>query len=357
MLARCPLPWHRKLGFPTGILEIDYLMDVFSFMLRRCAALLLFLTACVALRGQTCLTAGDMDEPTKTALINTAQNYFQMVAGGDAASLRQNAIPSLAGDFSNVETAIKDNQSSFSGMKGIPRSPFLLQADWPSGQDHSGEFLCGVFGPNGQTAESAVFQIPNLPAGSYGIVTMDVGTGKGPFAVTFVLEKQAGGWKLGGLYIKQLQAAGHDGNWFAQRARDFKAKGKNQSAWLYYQQARELLVPVPFMSTQATDKLYDEAQTVKPADVPPSTLVANGKTFNLTALFPLPVGNDMDLVVKYQSPSVANTAQTFQDNMAVMKALLAKYPELRDAFDGIVARAVEPSGRDYGSMQAMKAVQ
>jgi hypothetical protein len=37
-----------------------------------------------------------------------------------------------------------------------------------------------------------------------------------------------------------------------------------------------------------------------------------------------------------------------------MTALLVKYPELRDAFDGIVARAVEPSGRDYGSLLPMK---
>ena len=323
----------------------------------RLGALLFFAAVSTSVHGQTCLTTSDMDDATKTALGNTAQNYFQMVASGDAASLKQNAIPSLAADFSGIENAVRDNQSSFSGMKPVPRVPFLLQADGASTQDHGGEFLCGVFGPNGQTADSAVFQIPNLPAGSFGIVTLDVGTGKGPFAVTFVLEQQGNAWKLGGLYIKQVQAAGHDGNWFAARAREFKAKGKNQSAWLYYQQARELLVPVPFMSTQITDKLYDEAQTIKPADAPPSNLTANGKTFSLTALFPLPVGNEMDLVVKYQSPSVANSTQTYQDNMAVMKALLAKYPELREAFDGIVARAVEPSGRDYGSMLAMKAVQ
>jgi hypothetical protein len=40
--------------------------------------------------------------------------------------------------------------------------------------------------------------------------------------------------------------------------------------------------------------------------------------------------------------------------MAVMKALITKYPELRDAFAGIVARAVDPSGRDYGSLLPMK---
>jgi hypothetical protein len=40
----------------------------------------------------------------------------------------------------------------------------------------------------------------------------------------------------------------------------------------------------------------------------------------------------------------------------VIKALVAKYPELRAAFAGVVARAVEPSGRDYGTLLPMKDV-
>jgi len=66
------------------------------------------------------------------------------------------------------------------------------------------------------------------------------------------------------------------------------------------------------------------------------------------------VGRGFDLVVKYQSADVSDTGKTFQDNLAVMKALLARYPEFRDGFGGIVVRAVEPSGRDYGSMLPMK---
>jgi hypothetical protein len=108
------------------------------------------------------------------------------------------------------------------------------------------------------------------------------------------------------------------------------------------------------MSTLVTDKLYDESQTAKPSDLPPSDLASGGKTFKLTSLFPLAVGSDLDLVVKYQSPDVSNSTQTFQDNMTVMKGLVAKYPEFREAFAGIVARAVETSGRDYGSLMAMK---
>jgi hypothetical protein len=31
-----------------------------------------------------------------------------------------------------------------------------------------------------------------------------------------------------------------------------------------------------------------------------------------------------------------------------------KYPEFRNGFTAVIARAVEPSGKDYGTMLAMK---
>ena len=304
-------------------------------------------------RAQSCLAAGDMDEATRAALVNTAKRYFDMAARGDSAALRQNAIASVASDFSGIETAVKDNQANFAGAQATPRPPFLLQAEGPAPPERA-EFLCGVFGKSGQTPDSAVFVIPNLPPGNYALTTLDVTGSKGNFTLSFVLQQQGTNWKLGGFYAKPAQIAGHDGNWFAGRAREFKAKGQTHNAWLYYLEARELLVPVPFMSTMMTDKLYDESQSVKPADLPPLNLTAGSRTFKVTQLFPLPVGQNLDLVMKYESADVSNSARAFQDNTTVMKALLAKYPEFRDAFDGVVARAVEPSGRDYGSLLAMK---
>jgi hypothetical protein len=78
------------------------------------------------------------------------------------------------------------------------------------------------------------------------------------------------------------------------------------------------------------------------------------KTYWLTEIFPLAVGSDLDLVVKYQVADVSDTTATFRENQAVLKALLAKFPEFRDAFAGVVVRAVEPSGRDYGTLVGMK---
>jgi hypothetical protein len=303
--------------------------------------------------AQTCLTTSDMDEATASALVGTATRFYDMAARADTASLRQNAIASLASDFSGIENAVRENQANLTGIRPVARPPFLLKAEGTTPLERA-EFLCGVFGAQGQTRDSAVFVIPNLPPGNYGIVTLDAASPQGAYTVSFVLQQQGNDWKLGGFYAKPAQIAGHDGAWFASRAREFKSKGQLRNTWFYFGEARELLVPVPFMATATTDKLYDEMQAVKPADLPPLDLAAGAKTFKVTDLFPVPVGHDFDLVVKYQSADVSDTGKTFQDNLAVMKALLSKYPECRDGFAGIVVRAVEASGKDYGSMLPMK---
>jgi hypothetical protein len=297
-----------------------------------------------------------MDAGTRSSLEAAGRQYFDWTGKGDVASMRQNAIPALASDFGGIEAAVSDNKANFAGVQATVRPPYLLQAE---GKENLGraEFLCGVFGKGGQTGNSAVFVIPNLPPGEYGVVIMDVAA-KVPATLSVVLQKVGANWKLGGYYARPSQVGGHDGAWFLERARAFKAKGQNRNAWLYYSKARELMSPVPFMSTLQTDKVYDEAQSLQPSDAPsaesPVEISGGGKVYRVTSIFPVGVGNDVDLVVKYQSPSVANTAQTYQDNLAAIHALVAKYPEYRDGFSAIIARAVEPSGRDYGTMLAVK---
>ncbi len=328
--------------------NIRYSIDIAKWL----PALMISISA-IAAPAQTCMTAGDMDQAAAAALKSTATRFYDMASRGDSASLRQNAITGLASNFSGIENAVKDSQANLSGVPGTPRPAYLLKAEGSAPLERA-EFLCGVFGAHGQTQDSAVFIIPNLPPGNYGIVTLDAVSAQGAYTVSFVLQQQGNEWKLGGFYAKPAQISGHDGAWFVDRAREYKTKGQLRNAWFYFGEARELLVPVPFMATATTDKLYDEMQTVKPTDLPPLDLVAGAKTFKITDLFPVAVSHDLDLVVKYQSADVSDSGKTFQDNIAVIKALLAKYPEFRDAYAGIVVRAVEPSGRDYGSMMAMK---
>jgi len=324
-----------------------------------CASLLVLVLAEAASesQAQSCQTAADMNDSTRAALETAARRYFDLTAKGDSAGLRQNAITSVAADFSGIETAVKDNQAAFAGAQVTARPPFLLQAEGTAPIARA-EFFCGVFGKNGQTANSAIFVLNDLAPGNYGVVIQDVASSKGAYTFSLVLEQQGSDWKLGGFYAKPAQAAGQDAKWFIEHARGFKAKGQMHDAWFYYQEARDLLAPLPFMSTQATDKLYDESQDLQPSDLPASgnavDLPAGPKTYKLTSLFPLGVGGDLDLVVKYQAADISNNNQTYQENLAVIGALVAKYPELRDAFAGVVARAVDPSGHDYGTLLAMK---
>lgn len=327
------------------------------------AALALLAFSASSVTAENCLTSSDMDAATRIALTSAALRDFDLVAKGDAASLRQSAITSLAADFSSIEATVKDNQSALAGSKAEARPPFLLEAEGTSPILRA-EFYCGVFGRNGQTRDSAVFTLNNLPPGKYGVVILDVPSTKGAYMVSLILERQTSDWKVGGLYIKAAQPAGHDSDWFAARARDFQTKGQMHNAWLYSLEALSLGSPLPFLSTAATDKLYDESQKLHPADFPGDGksvdlsvgTAAAPANYRLTALFPEIVGNDLDLIVKYQAADVSNTTQAYQNNVAVMKALVGKYPELRDAFAGVVARAVDPSGRDYGTLMAMKEI-
>lgn len=317
------------------------------------------ISAHVRAYAQTCQSDADMDASVRNAVEAAANRYFEMSARGDTAGLKQNSIAAVAASFAGIDAAVKENQGAFTGAKATVRSSFLLTADGPQPLPRA-EFLCGVFGKTGQTRDSAVFVLNNLPPGKYGVTILDATGGKTPITMTLtlILQQVSADWKLAGFFPRSSQAAGHDAAWFLEHARDFKAKSRNHNAWLYLREAIALSTPVDFMSTLATDNLYDELQAVQPSDLPANgntaDLSAGGKTYRLTEVFPLAVGNDLEVVVKYQSADVSDTAHAFQENTAVIKALVTKFPELRDAFASVVARAVDPSGRDYGTMLAMK---
>jgi hypothetical protein len=308
----------------------------------------------VSAYAQSCQTSSDLDDATRSALTAAGQRYFAMAAKGDAASMRQNSIPSLASDFGGIEATVKDHERDLAAAQATLKGAFLLDGSTPS--PHA-EFYCGVFGKTGQTANSAVFYLDNLPAGKYGVVLFDANSPQGRTMFSLILQQVGVDWKLAGLYVKPGQVAGHDSNWFLTRAREYKAKGQTHNAWFFFTQARLLVSPLPFMGTLATDKIADEAQSVQPSDLPVGKTVdlpAGAATYKLISIFPQPVGNDLDLIVKYQAADISNSNQTYSSNVTVIKAIATKYPEVHDAFAAIVARAVDPTGRDYGTLLAMK---
>jgi len=308
--------------------------------------------------AQSCQMSNDMDPAVKTALSTAGQRFFDLAVKGDVASMRQQSIPVLASDFSGVESAVKGHEPELIGAQGSVKALFLLNVQEPTPNQRA-EFYCGVFGKNGQTADSAAFYFDNLAAGKYAVVLVDGNSAKGRTMFSEVLQQTGTDWKLGGLYIKSGQIAGHDADWFRSKAREFKAKGEPRNAWLYFRASLDLVSRgMNFMGTQLTDRIYDEVQSVQPSDLPANgntfDLAAGTATYKLSAIYAWTVGDDLDLFVKHQVADVSNTNQAYQDNLGVIKAVIAKYPEFKNAFTGVEAFAVDPNGRNYGTLLAMK---
>lgn len=326
----------------------------YRFELSPVAALcLLLVLVAPCLRAQTCSSGDDLDAATKSAIDAAAKQYLNMSKNGDVAGLKANSIPAIAGDFGAIEHAVVTNKEYFAGGQSTVTGTYLLDASQAKAALPRAEFFCGIY----NSPDRLAFSIPNLPPGRYAIAIQKV-DGKDAITLTLVLENVAGAWKLAGYFPRLDSIGGHDGQWYLTQARQFKAKGQAHNAWFYYLTAWDLTAPVNFMSTPQLDKIADEMQSARPSDIPsdsaPLSLSANGKVFKVTELVAVPVDNNLDLRVRYENAQASNSGVAFQDNMAVIKAIVAKYPELRDGFNAVIARAVDSSGTEYGSLLPMK---
>ncbi len=305
------------------------------------------------LAAQTCSSGDDLDAASKSAINSAAAQYLNMSKNGDVAGLRASAIPAISGDFSSIEQAVVTNKPYLAEGSATVTGTYLLDASQSKTALARADFYCGIY--NSQDRVS--FSIPNLPPGRYAVAIQKI-SGKNPITLTLILQDVGGAWKLAGYYPRLDAIASHDGEWYLTKARDFKAKGQTHDAWFYYLTAWDLTAPVNFMSTPQLDKIATEMQAARPSDLPsdnsPLSLSANGKVFKVTELAAVPVDNKLDLRIRYQNPAAGDSGVAFQDNMAVVKAIVAKYPELRDAFDAVVARAVDTAGHEYGSLLPMK---
>jgi hypothetical protein len=305
------------------------------------------------LAAQTCSSGPDLDAATKSAIDTAAKQFLQMSKNGDVAGLKANSIPAITGDFGAIEQAVITNKPYLAEGDSTVTGTYLLDASQAKAALPRADFYCGIY----NSPDRLSFSIPNLPPGKYAIVIQKV-NGKDPITLTLILQNMNGAWKLAGYYPRLNSVGAHDSQWYATQARAYKSQGKPLAAWFYYLTAYDLTAPVSFMSTPQLDKLADEVQSARPANLPsssaPLSLTANGKVFRVTELSPLQEDNKLDLRVVYQNPNAGDSGVAFQDNLAVIRAFIAKYPELRDAFDSVIARAVDGNGHEYGSLLPMK---
>jgi len=308
-----------------------------------------------SLRAQECYSGSEIDPVAAQSIAAAARDYFNMSAQGDVAGLKAHAVPDVAASFGGIERAVVTNKEFLALGQLTDTRLFLLDASNSKTTWQRAEFYCGIY----NSPDRVGFAIPNLPPGRYAVTIAKV-VGKNPITLTMILEEMGkSSWKLAGYYVRRNSIADHDGQWFLAKAREYKEKGQAHNAWFYYLTAWDLIAPVEFMSTPQLDKLTDEIQSSRPADMPSGGTVlelGGGKTVKISEIAAVLAGGDFDLRVQYESANAGNSTLASQENAAVMKALLAKYPEFRDGFTALISRATDSSGHEYGTLTPMKDV-
>jgi len=232
------------------------------------------------------------------------------------------------------------------------RAEYLLVTEGPATQERA-EFFCGVW----PTPSFTVFVLNKLAPGRYAVVALEVESGPSVYRLSLVLEERQQAWKLAGFYPRMASIAGHDGAWYWEQARAYKSKKQFRDAWFYYLTARELLLLVPFMSNRQLEQMASELTGLPPQGLPgekPIDFLAGGKVFRVAQVYVVPDNDGLQLVVQHLVADASKTGPNYADNLALIRQWIVTYPEYREAFTAVVARATDPSGREYGSRVPMK---
>ena len=313
--------------------------------------------------AETCVTQSQMQPVERAALVDAAQSLSLKLKANDQAGIRTATIPEFTNNFSGIASSVTSTAPKITNDTPEIEQVYILDATSnkanSDGSMPEADFVCTLNKGSGE----ADFNIPALPPGRYGFVIVQF-TGSSPWMVSMLLRQDAdgGAWKLAGLFPKESSAAGHDGLWYWGQGRASSAAKQPFVAYIYYQQAQQLLRPAPFVSSTHLESLRAESsQAVQPEigdevsrDTPLIVKSAGGVEYRFVALGPDDSlhKEKLDVVARLLlDPSVTDQAAATKLSREATLALLTQHPELRPNFHGVWVFA-EASGRTVATVES-----
>ncbi len=316
--------------------------------------------------AEVCTTQSQMTGANRDALAAAGRMLTGKVQANDVSGLQASTAAEYAKDFSGIGTVVGSTSVRIKGGTPVVEQVYLLDGtQLKRGADGSfteAQFFCSL---NKSVAE-ADFLIPGLAPGRYGFVIVDVMDIKSPWRLSFLLREENGQWAMAGFYPKPLSAAGHDGLWYWTQARTMTSQKERWNAWLYYQQAQSLLIPVGFVQSTHLEKLKAEATAAAPpvlsegvsAEAPLVVKGPDGVEYHFTGL-----GVDdslekdkIDITAHLKVDQIGDPVAARKRNTDAMVALLTAYPELRKSFHGMWVIANVPGQNPFATEQAMSEI-
>ena len=303
-----------------------------------------------------CTLQGEMTPQMRSSMEQSVRSLAQAVASGNASQVRANTIPSVAAQFQSIADSIQRLSPLISGATITIDALYSLDASDLKQQQQEVQFFCDS--SNASLHEEV--GIPGLPPGAYGLALVHATGVKQPQQIGLLLAATGPGqWQLAGFFSKPLEDAGHGSLWYWNQARQYAQKGQAWNAHFYYHIAADLALPVGFLSTPNLQKLLQEQGEVKAQGLPgaaPAVLTHNGQSYTITGLRTDSSLGGLDLVVDYSVPSTGDPVATRTRILGLMSAMLAEYPQLREAFHGLWVFANAPGQQPFGVEQPMNQI-
>ncbi|AFL87861.1 hypothetical protein Terro_1554 [Terriglobus roseus DSM 18391] len=318
--------------------------------------------------AETCTTQSAMTAADRDALVRAGEQFAALTAANNAEGVRAQTMPQFAQDFGGIAEAIRTAAPKLQGASFVPDTVWILDASTSKpgadGSAQDAQFFCNLNRGSLQTS----FLIPALPAGRYALVVLNTAGTADPYQIAMLLRQSATGtWQLGGLFPRATTAGGHDGLWFWKAARDFAAKKQSWNAFVYYNEAEQLLKPVSFLSSSHLESLQAERSKAAPPALSTGISTSQplviapkaGAEVRVTSLEALnaPAQAGIDLLAHVRTEdALTDPVASRARNTAAAKAIVAAYPELRTAFHGVWIVADLPNGTTFVSEEPMGAL-
>lgn len=281
-----------------------------------------------------------MTAAQRDALTNAARNMMTEVQSMNVDALKAETLPAVAADFSGIAGSVQALAPLVQKATITVDEVYDLDASTDQPNEPNTQFFCG--------SPVVVLNFSGLPPGHYALALVHAtGVEKPQQAALILAQGPDKRWLLAGFFAKPMTEAGHDGLWYWVAARKYAQASGKWSAWFYYRIATNLLDPLDNLSSPNLQKLQQETNDVKPANLPaeqPVTLSADGNAFQLSAVDITTEFGALDLDVHYvpdatQAAELRDPPAARKQVVQVMNALLEQHPELHSAFHGMWVHA------------------
>lgn len=306
------------------------------------AILLAVPSACLAV---SCTTQAELNSLDRDALAAAGGRIAAAVVQQNFGALQAALFPAEEKNWENIRDAVEDGAPLLRGGQAQIRDLYLLDSTTEKATADT-QFFCS----NQSGSLTVTIMLRALPPGRYAVVLADAAGAPMAGQMAFILVWDGGpngGWKLGGVSVRQGVFDGHDGVWYWTRARELARMNLPWAAWYCYDAARYLLLPVDFLSSPNLEKLEAEQTQLRnsPLNAFPYSIPDGPRTWKIDAVQLDPSLRQPDLGVTYESTGVTDPAALRTEAVTVLSAFLKTHPALRQNFHGLWAYAVKDGKR------------